>query len=128
MGNTDQINTLLRMIAEESKIENAARSARAYAETQIAELLKDELPPNGGTKTFDGYAMKFEVAIGWNFKGDVEAIKALPFADKVLETKTTFNETKYKKLFGLNADEANQIGAHVVCSPKKPAVKIKEDK
>ena len=128
MTKDDQINALLNVIATESAKEQSAKKARAAAELQIVQILNDELPADGGSKTFDRFGKKFEVQVGWNFKADIEAIAQLPFGHKVLDTKMVFSETNYKRLFETNADEAKQIVEFVACSPKKPAVKIKETK
>jgi len=118
----EQLKALMAVTAEERE----AKRKREELELQIYEAYKEALPAEGGAKTFECDGIKFEVKTGYRFSADVEAIKGLPFADKLLRTKVEFVDSQYKKLWELNRDEAEQASQFVTATPSKPAVKVKE--
>ena len=122
----NNVGELLKSLMEITKAEREAKAARESVELQIYELYKEALPAEGGAKTFECDGIKFEVKTGYRFSADVEAIKGLPFADKLLRTKVEFVDSQYKKLWELNREEAEQASQIVTATPSKPAVKVKE--
>ncbi len=117
---------LLERLMRISKLEREAKREREELELQIYERYKEELPAEGGAKTFEVDGVKFEVKTGYRFSADVEAIKGLPFGEKLLRTKVEFSDSQYKKLWEMNKDAAQAISEYVTATPSKPAVKVKE--
>jgi hypothetical protein len=120
------IKELLKGLIEITAVEREAKATREAIEIQIYELYKESLPAEGGAKTFEVDGVKFEVKTGYRFSADVEAIKGLPFGEKLLRTKVEFSDSQYKKLWEMNKDEAEQASQFVTATPSKPAVKVKE--
>lgn len=122
----EKIQELLERLMRISKLEREAKREREELELQIYERYKEEMPAEGGAKTFEVDGIKFEVKTGYRFSADVEAIKSLPFGEKLLRTKVEFVDSQYKKLWELNREEAEQASQFVTATPSKPAVKVKE--
>ncbi len=117
---------LLERLIRISGLEREAKREREELELQIYERYKEQLPAEGGAKTFEVDGVKFEVKTGYRFSADVEALKALPCASLVLKTKTEFSDSQYKKLWEMNKEAAQAISEYVTATPSKPAVKVKE--
>ena len=122
----DDIKTLLERLMQCAAQEREVKRQREEVELEIFERYKEALPAEGGAKTFEVDGIKFEVKSGYRFSADVEAIKGLPFAEKLLRTKVEFVDSQYKKLWELNRAEAEQASQFVTATPSKPAVKVKE--
>jgi hypothetical protein len=115
--------TLMRL-REAGEREAAAKADRVQAEVEVAAIVAEKLPPEGGTRTLEEDGVKFEVKTGFNFRADVSAIKAV--APGLVKVREEFDDRAYKALWLENADEARRVSAYVTASPSKPYVKIKE--
>jgi len=113
---------LKQAVAEEA----AAKQRRIELEAQIADLYKNQLPEQGGSKTFEHGGIRFSVKQDYNFKANLPAIKTLPSAAQLIKTKEEFNTSAYKKLWEYNPTEAETVAAFVTATPGKPSVKIEE--
>jgi hypothetical protein len=120
------VEKMLRELMTVTGLEREAKRQREVLELAIAEAYKEQMPVEGGAKTFEVEGIKFEVKTGYRFSADVEAIKALPCAALVLKTKTEFSDSQYKKLWEMNKEAAQAISDFVTATPSKPAVKVKE--
>lgn len=116
----------LKKLMEVSGTERQAKAQREQLEVAIADAMKEEMPAEGGTKTFECDGIRFEVKTGYRFSADIEAIKGLAFGEKLLKVKTEFSESAYRKLWEMNRAEAEQACPFVTATPSKPAVKVKE--
>lgn len=107
--------------------EDAAREKRIALEEAIAEAYRDQIPPEGGTRTFTEGAIKFSVQCKFNLRcTDADALEAVD--SKLVAIKKTVNETAYKALWETNKDAALKASLYVIATPAKPRVTIKSVK
>ena len=124
---TPNISTLLAALKQASAEEAAAKQRRIELEAQIAALYTNQLPEQGGSKTFTHEGVRFSVKQDYNFKADIAEIKTLPDACTLVRVKEEFDASAYKKMWQYNPAAAKAAAEFVTATPGKPSVKIEEE-
>ena len=114
---------LKKAFAEEATV----KQRRIELEAQIADLYKNQLPEQGGSKTFEYGGFRFSVKQDYTFKADLEGIKTLPASATLIRVKEEFNAPAYKQIWKYNPIAAKAVAAFVTATPGKPSVKIEEE-
>jgi hypothetical protein len=122
------LKTMLEDLSRVTAVEQQAKETREGLEIEIALVMREHMPTEGGAKTFETDGFKFEVKTGYRFIADLDGIAKLPFGQKLIRTSSTFDATAYKRLWEFNRADAETASKFVTASPAKPSVKIKEGK